>query len=339
MSERENGLMEISDQEKFLKNYKAVYNAMTAKPDCRSKAYPKNIIVSIEDIIDLNNRIFQKFKTQYEDAGFSMNALISLKDREKIEFPNWKTFEEHNWSETAIITGMVLVWEFNVVLPKYEVPEKHTLTVKISNGIKPEEMFALMVSGKLEQIDEIEQNVCPIVAKMDFVDVTIGNEVLNIVSEWVKGLKNSNYEKGKFMLALQKYRRLFAYCINYLTVFISIVLSAKIIKNVFLGFNIKQLGEMYSKQVIKLFSWILICFIACFIINKISFLISNLMFRLLTNYGDEHVFDITKGDKNQQELYRKKEKNDREKFIISIVSIIFINIMCGVVTYFLTKGK
>lgn len=110
------------------------------------------------------------------------------------------------------------------------------------------------------------------------------------------------------MLTMQKYRRLLAYCINYLTVFISVLLSAKIIKSVFLSFDINVLGEMYSNQVVELFSWILICFIVCFIIYKISFIIANLMFKLLTNYGDEHVFDITKGDKRQQELYRKKER-------------------------------
>lgn len=49
MSEGNDELMEISDEEQFLRNYKAVYNAMTAKPDCRSKAYPKNVVISVDD--------------------------------------------------------------------------------------------------------------------------------------------------------------------------------------------------------------------------------------------------------------------------------------------------
>ena len=70
---------------------------MTAKPDCRSKAYPENVIIYLEDINDLNHRIFEKFKTQYNNYGFVINVVVSIEGRQKLEFPTWRSFEEHTW--------------------------------------------------------------------------------------------------------------------------------------------------------------------------------------------------------------------------------------------------
>lgn len=41
----DNKLMQISDEEVFVKNFKAVYNAMTAKPDCKSRFFQKTLIL------------------------------------------------------------------------------------------------------------------------------------------------------------------------------------------------------------------------------------------------------------------------------------------------------
>lgn len=331
-------LMVVSDENQFLKNYKAVYNAMTAKPDCRSKAYPKRVVVDLEDIYDLNGRIFEKFRTQYEDAGFSVNIIVSIKGRQKLEFPNWKSFEEHKWVETEIIIGMVLVWEFNVKLPKYSVPQKHTLMVKLSNGIRPEEVFGLIISGKLDEIEEIDQGMCPIVARMDFIDSGIGNEVLEIVSDWTKGLKNSDSKRGGITVLLQRNKRKFAYALNYFTSFVALLCSVIIINNFLIYLPIQTMGELKNDQACAMVNLLFVCMIGWFIVKKISELISNAIFQILTDYGNEHIFNITKGDKKQQDEFRKAERNDRKKIVVNLGITVLINIICGIATYFLTKG-
>ena len=339
MNRKDSQLMQISEEEQFIKNYKAVYNAMTAKPDCRSKAYPKDVIIELDNIYDLNSRILDKFRTQYDDAGFSVNVIVSINGRQKLEFPTWLSFEEHKWNESEIITGMVMTWEFNVKLPKYQIPQRHTLTVKLSNGMRPEEMFGLFISGKLDEIDEIEQNVCPIVAKMDFIDSGIGNEVLEIVSEWVKGLKSSDTEKGKITSFMQRNKRKVAYLLNYATVFIALLCSLTLFKNYIIHLPIEKVSEISNTELCDLANIIFICGIGCFIVYKVSEMLSNIVFKTLADYGDEHIFNITKGDKNQRDRFQKKEKHDRKKIVANLVITVMINIACGVITYFLTKGR
>lgn len=337
MAEIDSELVLLNEEEQFLKNYRAVYNAMTAKPDCRSKAFPRDVIIEFSDICDLNERIFDKFKT-YNLFGFSVNIIVSIKDRQKLEFPNWKSFEEHKWVETEIITGIVLIWEFNIKLPQIALPLKHTLMVKLSNGIRPEEMLGLIISGKLDQYEEIEQGTCPVVARMDFVDPGIGNEVLELVAKWVKGLKCSDLELGKVTIFLKRNKHKFAYILNYFTSFVALLCSIIILNRFLLSLSIETVGELKTKQVCEFINLIFICGISCFIINKISELISNAIFKILIEYGNEHTFNITKGDKNQQDKFRKAEKKDREKIIGNIVASAIINVLCGIITYFLTKG-
>lgn len=78
----DNQLMKISDEEAFVKNFKAVYNAMTAKPDCKSRVFSRNVNINLKDIYALNDMIVEKFKSHYDDAGFS----ISMKASDGLEY-------------------------------------------------------------------------------------------------------------------------------------------------------------------------------------------------------------------------------------------------------------
>ena len=49
-------LMDIDKQEEFIKNYQAVYYAMNAKPDCKSKIFPEDVIIEFTDLNELNKK-------------------------------------------------------------------------------------------------------------------------------------------------------------------------------------------------------------------------------------------------------------------------------------------
>ena len=49
-------LMTIKPDEQFMKNYQAIYYAMNAKPDCKSKIFGKDVTIKFQDLQDLNNK-------------------------------------------------------------------------------------------------------------------------------------------------------------------------------------------------------------------------------------------------------------------------------------------
>ena len=109
-------------------------------------------------------------------------------------------------------------------------------------------MLNLVISGKLEEVEEIDQNICPIVARMDFIDPGIGDEVLDIVSKWVRGLKEADEERGKFTVFLQKNKRKVAFVLNYLSMFIIMLYCFNIVNTKILQLPIKFINEMTTSQ-------------------------------------------------------------------------------------------
>lgn len=141
--------------------YKSIYYQMNAKPDSLSKAYARKVIINKDDLIDLNNRINDRIRLNYEQDGYIASVTVNLKDKHVITFKCWEEFLQHKWIENSSTVSIVLQWNFNIRVPGYEQPQNHNLVVKLTNGLRPEEMLNLIFSGKIEDFEEVELNTFP----------------------------------------------------------------------------------------------------------------------------------------------------------------------------------
>lgn len=202
--DRDSKLMEISDHDKFLKAFESSYWAMTAKADCKSKVFPQRVEIRLEDIYTLNDSVVEKFKSHYDDAGFSININVNFYGKDSVEYTSWATFEQYNFKTTDEIQSITIVWEYYAKLPKYPVPQKHVLMVKLSDGLRPEEMINLVFTGKLENMQELDAEISPVVARVDFINQMLADELLALVEKWSKGLRNPEDEKNKIIHVFAK---------------------------------------------------------------------------------------------------------------------------------------
>lgn len=193
------GELEVAQEEKNLALFRSMYYQMNAKPDSMSKVFSQKVIITREDIIDLNDRVNRKVRMHYQDDGYIATITVSLNNREVINFECWKEFLDYEWVEANCINSIILKWSFNVRMPQYEYPQNHVLMVKLSNGLRPEEMLNLIFSGKVEDFEEIETNAFPIAARVDFIEPILGDELLNIVSEWIRGLRENKDKKIRLL--------------------------------------------------------------------------------------------------------------------------------------------
>lgn len=60
-------IMNISEHQQAMENFKAFYYLVNAKPDCKSIVYGKNIKVDKENLVDLSEKIVNKFKNHYKN--------------------------------------------------------------------------------------------------------------------------------------------------------------------------------------------------------------------------------------------------------------------------------
>lgn len=324
-------LLEVSEYDKFLTNYKSVYQAMTAKNDCKSKIFPKRVKIKLDDIYELNDRITDKLRN-YNIIGFTTSITASFRGKQTVEFSSWREFENHKWNESNALTALTIIWEFNVLLPNYEVPQRHLLVVKMTDGLRPEEMLNIVFAGKLENIDEIEKQICPVAARVDFINYILGDELLSIVEDWDNGLPVQDSEDNKFVNMIIKNRRKLAFSISYITNIIYLICAIRILNYRIHTFSVNRLGEL-SISNIEGIIWIAgILLIIYIFINKMAEWLANMFYRTLGEEPNLHIFEINKGDTNLQTLLLRDRAKRRWSIIASIGGTIVINLFCNIIS-------
>ena len=136
-------LLKVGSDEIAIKDFKSVFYQLTAKPDTTTRVFSRDVLVELEDIFLLNDRIIEKLRS-YPEAGFLINVVVKFTNGKNKSFASWRAFSEHRWYESEAISNLVITWEFNAVLAQYKIPQKHTLTVKISNSMRPEELLSII---------------------------------------------------------------------------------------------------------------------------------------------------------------------------------------------------
>lgn len=329
-------LMDIDEQEKFIKNYQAVYYAMNAKPDCKSKIFPEDVTIDFADLNELNRKIVDKFKAHYEDAGFTINITVSFRDLTVVEFSSWATFSQYNFSLNTAIRGITIVWEYNAKLPKYSLPQKHTLTVRLADKLRPQDMMNLIFSGKLSEMDLVDQEFCSVVARVDFINSLLGDELLAIVDEWVEGISEAD-KPNKIMDFLERNKRKVAYCVNYITTFVAIMCGLKYLKFYLYGLEFKYIGDMSTRDFYDIMLVLTLLVVICIGINKMFFIIANIVFKALDKREEQrHTFNITKGDKKICKLMEKQQRIGSIKVLINLVITLIFNVFCSILANILT---
>lgn len=331
--EQSYNLLDVSEREKFITNYKAVYQAMTAKHDCKSKIFPRNVKIYLEDIKDLNDRVVTKLRN-YNEAGFSISVNVSFVGRQTIEFSSWNEFEEHSWNESDAINSITIIWEFNALLPQYEVPQKHVLVVKMTDGLRPEEMINIVFAGKLENIEDIEKQMYPVVARVDFINFTLGDELIHIVEMWNNSLE-SQIEEPHYVQVIRKHKRKIAFLLNYITDFVILICFIKIAINALYGFGFQKISELAIDNVSELALIIGLLVMIFILIDKISVWLSNTFYKTLGMEKEWHVFSINKGDDQIQKKLNGEYRQSKWITIGSVLGTFLVNLICTVICSFI----
>lgn len=330
MGEETNSLLNVSESEAFIQNYKAVYQAMTAKNDCRSKIFPRNVKVTIDDIYALNDQVVEKLKN-YSNAGFSISVNASFAGRQMIEFSSWQEFENHKWSENAPLNSLTIIWEFNAILPNYKVPQKHVLVVKIADGLRPQEMLNIVFAGKLENMDDIDKQMYPVVARVDFINYVLGDELLHIVEEWNKSLTLQEDVSKPFVNFLKRHRRKVAFLINYGSCFVFLLCCLHFFTYILHSYDVEKLADLTINSSCNIVDYIAGIAILLIVVFKLSEWIANSVFRTLGSEMDYHVFDINRGDSQiQNNIHSQYSKNIRS-VIWSIIWTFLTNLICAII--------
>lgn len=329
-------LLNIPQSEVVLKNTKALFYNMVTTADHTDKVYTRDVVVGVDDVLLLNDRVLEKLR-QYKDAGFAVSISIKYESKKEIKLSRWEDFNSYTRYEDSPINSIVLKWDFNAVFEGYEFPQKHTLMVKISNGMRPEEMLNIIFSGGIENFNEFDNNFVPIVARVDFIDRLMGDELLTIVTNWVSGLRDSSIDRWNFLTTCKKHKRKLALLVDYGTYFFGSFMCVFAIHQFINPFLNQKVSEVGMSEVSTLINLFLGFFFWVFAGRKITSGIGKSIFNTLKEYGISYVFDITRGDKQRKEKMQKQEKYDKIKMFTGISLTVIVNLSFILVDHLMFK--
>lgn len=302
-------------------DYKSVLYRFVAKPDSMTKIFGKAARVECEDIIALKERICEKIETQFGNEHLIIYVDVNM-SRGKNLCMSWEEFCNCRWDSSEHIKNLVIKFDFLLNLPDYEISQRHTLVVRLSAGLNEQELMNLILNGKIEDLNELDLNMASIVARVDFVNQTIGDELLNIVANWVDNMEEVSFGRNPFILFFRRFRRNVAYFFNYIFVCICSLFGIYTVRD-----KIISLGNVLSKDSTVLcadiFMLITIFLISLIVIYKISQYFANKIFVLLQNYTGKFMFEFTTGDKKlNKKFYEQFNKNQKRLFLNFVLSIL-----------------
>ena len=326
----ENQIM-TDEQRHKMKEFQAFYYALNARPDTMTKLYDNKVILEMSDILYLDSMITEKLALHQREGQVGKSYVTVVTDKHKIyNFDNFKLFKEHDWKINESIESITLVWDFYIVVDSYENPQRHKLTVKLSSGLRPEEVLNLIFSGKIEDMQEMKTQQATIIAQMDFIEHRLGQEFLNIVDEWVKTLKTHN-EKNRYMLWLKKRRKVIAYFVNYVLFFVSMITLLIGFNVLTKSFDLQEISEFTTNNLNYCANYIVISIIVCCIILNRGESVAQKIFRGLSEYGDDFIFNITNKDQKKYDAVLHIEQKNMMHIIIDLIFSLILNIFCGII--------
>lgn len=296
-----------------LETVKSIYYWLNAKPDTDIKIFQKPKLISFSDIESLNNLVVRKL-SNHDPLTFMVQVNVLLQNGDIKNYGTWAEFLATYWQNMSSETESIsIIWDMNIKLPNYELPQRHTMKVRLGSPIKPNEFFQMMVTS--DDDTEIKQSIAPVICKVDFINSVISNELIQIVENWYNCLKSTK-PKSLFQKFISKYNQQVSRIAHYLVIIAGLFVAFYFFKLKISSISTFQLDK---SLLISGYFWIIVTLSTYLIANFLGGLLGRIVFKTVDEIEDLPIFDITKGDKNEIDNITQNNKRATRNFILQIV--------------------
>ncbi len=306
---------------------RSLFHLLAGKPDSVQKTYAREIIVSVESIVDLHERILDKLRNHHID-GLTASVDVTYENDTTVQFGSWSEFTGHRWTGPESTKEVIAKWDFLVAMPEFEMPQRHTLSVKITGDPKPFEMLRSVLSTDVDDLENIEFKLVPVIARVDFINHILSKELISIVDDWNEALPQPDKNGAIYKFINKHSDKLTSFIRNLLPLLSFIV--AYISLEWF--FPTEDAANAVSIDTLKsALTWVLLASGALLFIVRLSSWLSYVTDSAISKYGRFSIFNLTNGDNNAQSKFNGKNRKQALKFIGSSSLSLLLNIAAGIV--------
>jgi len=307
---------------------KSLFYLFAGKPDSRMKVFHKPIFIEINDIIELNDCITRKLKTHNIDSQIT-SLTIGYIGSDIQEYGTWEEFMSHHWQDPECIEELVIKWDFMVSLDSYEIPQRHTLMVRISSDMKPGKFLQMMASGNSDDFDKVDVLSAPAFCRVDFINAQISKELINEVSDWFKARKQPALIPNTYYW-LKKRRQGIAELLHHS----SLLMYAVVWAAAFLWSGANSYEDEMPMQHIAI--WLFVGLTVLTPVHKIGHILASRIYNSLDELeGSKVVFEFTSGDKKKNAELIDTNKQQGKKFIKESIWSLALNVLAGLIATYL----
>lgn len=222
-----------------------------------------------------------------------LNILIGVGlEKDYLEKP-FSEFKQYAWNEPDKTKEITI--KINFLYEDYSSgnPLKHAVFIRIAKVIKPGNLLQLLASHDSNQLDNLENLMCPIFCRTDHVNDKLSKDIIRVVEDWHAGQNQPKLLSGGYEM-LKNHKTIVARIIHY-----SFSASAVLIFT-YIAFLIPDVVE--QKNVLPaLFSLTIISKFVFSLLLDIGIDRAKKVFQKLSEISSSDViFDVTKGDNKEQ---------------------------------------
>ena len=320
----------LSEEEMRLQALTLLSKLTTSIPDNIIKLISKDVELTKDSIISLNNEINAKLRA-YDVCNLNFYIDIKFVDSKIRHFSNASQFESEDFSQnTSCIEYVVLTWKMKIQFNYMDLPQDQSLIVKFSNGIKPQEMFQILMTGTIEDASNLETQLHPVVVQSFFTGRRFGTEMISLVEGWVNTVERKlNFTNNSVIKLIKKHPILIATIMRLVTLLVIVVVTLRLMYlqiDSSLQGKLDEVVHLTKDSVLKLSYAALLMILVLMFADNISKFFSRNIYRLIDDYGQSFIFNITKDDKDRNSRIRKQNTFSVIRFIILVLVNIAVNI-------------
>ena len=313
---------------------KSIFHLLVGKPDSTQKIFTRPILVTLQSLIDLNERVHEKLST-HQLNGMVASVDVAFDDNTTIEFSTLSDFESHRWTTAKTTREIRMRWQFLMAIKGYEIPQQHALTIKLCSDARPIEILQALLSKHPGEDERSVISSAPLVARVDFISASVGQELIAVVGDWSDGLQ-SPVRPNKFIGFSVKRKKeieaMICHATPVLLALASIAYLHKLFESSAMSVSL-SIGDG-----IKLMSWLMYTLIVVYVSQKMARALAKSSMNSLQKIGLYSVFALTNGDNMRQQTLRRINKRLRIPFVPSSGLSFIINVVSGIFTAVLWKG-
>lgn len=313
-------LQKVTEKQDMMipENASALLALLHGKSDSICRLFKKEIIVDKAALSSLHNQMIEKLALHSVLASCT-SLDVTLKDKNILSFKSWSDFEGYNFSTVnSAVKSIFIQWDFFVQLAGYNVPQRHTVSVRIASTPAPSDVFKVLLSGGFDQADDIDIQSCTMICKVDFINNALAEELVNVAAKWNELCESAYAKKGKLRPCLFKHREFFADIMKY-SLWITLSFGTAFI----IRYLIKRQSIIITNaHLLYMVIWL---FPLLSIWKNIGHYVGKKIYNAFGDVMDTHIFSISRGDQKEHE--RISQKSDVKKELVwfgvnTIVSVL-----------------